>query len=388
MRQWTGGRLRGCTMATDEYFPPSEADGGWRYAESDEEVREWARLDPRTLALAETQQGSDFGEDSWCISIIRNGVLAAEFRSVDIVDSSRFDVWSCTKSFTSLAFGIILNEPAYADRLNLESAVYEFIPEGHPLTDERKVRVTVGQLLSMTGGFVGHDYRYVEKYGRDGQLGNRKPPFGYAAGTPTRLGDGLFEHLLGRVPNRWGCDAGHLVAEPGSRWEYSDPGFSHLSLVFAHITGSELDSFLNERLFGPVGVPPVSWSRSGGGKCIGPHTVAHCGLVLSSRELARCGYLLLRRGVWDGRQLVSEDWIERATRPSQPFNPQYGYGFWVNTNGNMWKELPTDAFAMMGYRGNRCWVVPSLDLVVARTGSGPQLMDDSYFPSNLIDAVL
>ena len=75
-----------------------------------------------------------------------------------------------------------------------------------------------------------------------------------------------------------------------------------------------------------------------------------------------------------------KEWIERATRSSQPYNPKYGYGFWVNSSGNLWAELPTDAFAMMGYRGNRCWVVPSLDLVVARTGSGPQVMDDMYFP--------
>jgi hypothetical protein len=43
---------------------------------------------------------------------------------------------------------------------------------------------------------------------------------------------------------------------------------------------------------------------------------------------------------------------------------------------------------MMGFRGNRCWVVPSLDLVVARTGSGPALIDDRYFPRRIIDALL
>ena len=364
--------------SADHYFPPAEAEGGWRYALSDAEVRERSKLDPKVLALAAIQQERDFGADTWCMSIIRNGVLAAEFRSVDIVDSSRFDVWSVTKSFTSLAFGMLLSDPTCAQSLSLDSAAYPFIPEGYPLTDERKARVTVGQLLSMTGGFIGHDVR----------RGNPNAPFGYAAGTPTRLGDGLFEHVLGRVPNRWGTDAGQLVADPGSQWEYSDPGFSHLSLVFAQVTGGELDTFLNERLFGPIGVPPVAWSRSGGGKLIGPHTIAHCGLVLSARELARCGYLLLRGGVWDGRQIISKDWIETATSPSQPFNTSYGYGFWVNSGGMLWTELPTDAFAMMGYRGNRCWVVPSLDLVVARTGTGPQLMDDMYFPSMLLEAIL
>ncbi len=124
----------------DHYFPTPEADGGWSYAESDEEVRERAQLEPKVLALAATEQEWYYGGDSWCISIIRNGVLATDFRSIDITDSSRFDVWSVTKSFTSLAFGIIMTDPAYAGRLDLDSAAYEFIPEGHPLTDARQSR--------------------------------------------------------------------------------------------------------------------------------------------------------------------------------------------------------------------------------------------------------
>ena len=352
----------------DHYFPPPEAEGGWSYAESDEEIRERAHLDPNVLALAAKEQDWYYSGDSWCFSVVRNGVLATEFRSTDTMSSSRFDVFSVTKSFTSLAFGILMGDPEYAGRLDLDSHAYEFIPEGHPLTDSRKAQVTVGQLLSMTGGFSGH--------------------YHISGGTQTRLGDGVFEHLLGRVPNRYGYDVGQLIAQPGSRWEYSDPGFSHLSLVFANVTGRELDTFMNERLFGPIGIPAVSWIRSGGGKWIGPHTIAHCGLLLSSRELARCGYLLLRRGLWAGRRIVSTDWIERATRTSQPFNPNYGYGFWVNSSGRLWQNLPTDSFAMMGYRGNRCWVVPSLDLVVARTGSGPRMLDDTYFPSKVLDAVL
>ena len=124
----------------DHYFPPPEADGGWRYAMSDEEIRERAELDPRVLALSAAQQEREFSSDTWCMSIIRHGILAAEFRSVDITDSSRWDVWSVTKSFTSLAFGIILADPAYAGRINLDSAVYEFIPEGYPLTTSGRRR--------------------------------------------------------------------------------------------------------------------------------------------------------------------------------------------------------------------------------------------------------
>jgi len=96
----------------------------------------------------------------------------------------------------------------------------------------------------------------------------------------------------------------------------------------------------------------------------------------------------MRGGVWDGREIVPGEWIERATRPSQEFNPHYGYAIWTNASGTLWPDVPADAFALMGFRGSRCWVIPSLDLVVARVGSGPPLIDDRYFPTRVLDAAL
>lgn len=354
---------------SSRHFPLPEDEGGWRCAASDEEVRDLAGLDPEVLRLAALEQEWEYGGHSWSISVIHNGYLAVEFRTFNILDSARFDVWSATKSFTALAFGILFSDAAHAGKISLDSPAYDLIPEGYPLTDERKKDIRVGHFLSMTSGFVG---------------GIR----GAAFGTPTRTGEGLFEFALGRIPNRYGFDASRLIADPGTQWEYSDPGYAHLSLIFSHVAGQEIDTFMNERFFGPIGVPPVSWSRSGGGKNLGPHTVPHTGLVLSSREFARCGYLLLNDGVWNGKRLVSHEWIETSTHPSQTFNPQYGYGMWVNTTGTLWPDVPSDAFAMMGYRGSRCWVVPSLDLVVARTGSGPAIIDDRYFPQRVIDALI
>jgi len=61
-----------------------------------------------------------------------------------------------------------------------------------------------------------------------------------------------------------------------------------------------------------------------------------------------------------------------SLRSSQNINPNYGFAFWVNTTGNYWPHAPKDAFAMKSFAINRCFVVPSLDLVVVRTGFGPQ----------------
>jgi CubicO group peptidase (beta-lactamase class C family) len=350
------------------FFPAPEADGGWYFATSPEEIRQQAGLQPDRLALAARDLEGRFGSDSWTICVVRHGILAAEIISFSGSGISRFDVASVTKSFTSLAFGMLFSDPQYATTLNLESKAYDFIPVGHPLNDIKKKDVSVGHLLSMTGGFVG------ETYG--------------AFGGETRFGDGIWEYVLGRVPSRRGVDVARLFADPGTQWEYSDPGYAHLALVFAEVTGEEIDTYLNRRLFAPIGIPPVSWARSGGGKLIGPHALSYSGLVISARELARCGYLLLCGGMWNGRSIVSQDWIRTATQPSQSFNRRYGYGIWVNTTGSLWPELPTDAFAMMGYRGNRCWVVPSLDLVIARVATGPSELDLRYVPTLILNAVI
>lgn len=348
-------------------YPPPEGEGGWLCAQTPDEVRELAGLDPSALDIAALDQQRSFGGDSWAMCIVRHGILAAELTSLTGSGITRFDVASVTKSFTSLAFGMVFAAGGAGAGLALDSKIYDYIPAGHPLSDERKASITIGQVLSMTGGFAG------EGHG--------------AFGAPTRLGEGLFEHVLGRVTNRYGVDASRLVAPPGSHWEYSDPGYAHLALAFSEATGQEIDTYLNENLFVPIGTPPVSWSRAGGGRLLGPHPVTFAGLVLSARELARAGYLLMRGGIWAGRRIVSEEWLSKATAPSQPYNPHYGYGMWVNATGTLWPGAPRDAFAMMGFRGNRCWVIPSLDLVVARVASGPAVLDDRYLPMRVLDAV-
>ena len=80
--------------------------------------------------------------------------------------------------------------------------------------------------------------------------------------------------------------------------------------------------------------------------------------------------------------------IERLTRSSQDLNPDYGYGMSVNTRGGQWPALPTDAYALLGFASNRCYVVPSLDLVVIRLDYGPVAWDDSAFIGPIAAAVI
>lgn len=162
-----------------------------------------------------------------------------------------------------------------------------------------------------------------------------------------------------------------LASSPGEAWTYSNQAFAHPSLIFARAAGREMHDYMRERLFDVIGAESNFWAAQGGAGKMGPHTNAHSGLHLSPRDFARFGYLLAHREKWRGRQVVPEWWIDEATRSSRELNPDYGYAFWVNTKQRSWRGVPEDAFSFAGDLSNRCYVVPSLDLVVLRLGYSP-----------------
>ena len=243
--------------------PAPESQGGWPCARTRDDVAA-AGFDPDRLdGFHRNQQLLLAGETS-SLAIVRGGVLVHETRGHNVHDDSRFDVWSCTKSFTGLAYLL-----ARADgQLDLEARAYELIPEGAPLTDPRKADITLDHLLTMSAGFAG-ELEGIQ-------------------GAATRTGEGMFEYALGRTESRLGHSVAQLARDPGTAFDYSDPGFSHLSLAFAHATGRELDELLAERVFAPLGIERVSWARDGRRRADRPaHRPAHRARPVVARPRAR-----------------------------------------------------------------------------------------------------
>ncbi len=358
---------------TNHYYPPPESQGGWRWLKGPEEIRSLAGMDAARLELLLQEQELIYGGDSWSIVIIRHGYLVREHYTFNVLIPTRFDIWSGTKSFTGTAWGLLLDDNRQGElpagrQVDLDSPAYAYIPEGYPLSDPRKERILIRHLLTMTSGIPGEN---------EGVLG-----------IPTATGCGPFEHALGRSPNRYDKWADQLTGEPGTVWDYSDPAMAHLALIFAHVAGREMSDYLQERIFAPIGIENLSWDVQGGSGFLGPHTNAHTGVHVSARELARFGYLMLRGGLWEGKPLVPAWWLALATRSSQDLNTEYGYTWWVNTTGSRWPRLPRDAFALSGYRANRCYIVPSLDLVVARIGSGPTNWEEQGLMEGVLSAIV
>ncbi|MDA2939181.1 serine hydrolase, partial [Acidobacteria bacterium AH-259-A15] len=183
-----------------------------------------------------------------------------------------------------------------------------------------------------------------------------------------------------------------VIFRPGTKYAYSNPGMA--ALAYAVTTSlssspqSDILTLLKERVMEPIELPESSWS-------IGYKTAYEVegmklyanwgGGAYTARAVARMGRLMLRKGNWDGRQLIDSDWVEKATsyagtplpdRP--PGNPQPASGlcWWTNFDG-VWASVPHDAFAGAGAGNQILLVVPSLNLIVVRNGGA--LAEDTGF---------
>jgi CubicO group peptidase (beta-lactamase class C family) len=95
---------------------------------------------------------------------------------------------------------------------------------------------------------------------------------------------------------------------------------------------------------------------------------------MSSRDMARMGWLWLNKGNWNGSQIIPSEWIDKATKVSSEILENeseerhvYGLGFWCNDQGQVWPNLPKDSFAASGAGNQHIWVCPSLDLVIVQS---------------------
>lgn len=275
--------------------------------------------------------------------VIRHGRIVAEWYFAGADRHSKFAAYSTTKSLSSMATGL-----AIADgKLALDQTVGRYLPEVKPAG---KQAITVKQLLSMNSGVHNNT-----------EITQRKD---------------LFTYSMNEAP---------LDHEPGSKWDYNNTGLSLLSPVFQKATGKQIDDFLKERVFTPIGIAADDWTwerRDG-------YAIPYSGCHITARGMGRIGLLALHQGEWNGKPVVPADWLKESIRPSQDQNPSYGYLWWNNT-AKKWPNVPKDAFAALGRWDNNILMVPSLDLVVIRQsdvapGQGHQIAE--YF-ALVCDAVI
>jgi CubicO group peptidase (beta-lactamase class C family) len=306
-------------------------DPEWETADPADHGIDRARLDELHAYLESTRSN--------CTAVIKDGYLVDEMYWNDFDASTDQEIFSASKSVTSTLVGIAQDQGF----LDIDEPASKYITEWQGGPSEN---VTIRNLISNDSG------RYWD-FNTD--------YLSMAAGAEDKTQFAI------------DLDQQH---DPGTVWVYNNSAIQTLQRVLEVATGQDVEDFARANLFEPIGMTStITRDRAG-------NPLMFMGTNASCRDLARFGYLALNEGDWDGAQVVSTEWIDEATSPSQELNTIYGFLWWLNSDGRRqdftdrvtddgstwWPDAPLDAFAALGLGSQIVLVVPSENLVVTRIG--------------------
>ena len=186
-----------------------------------------------------------------------------------------------------------------------------------------------------------------------------------------------------RADRRAGYD--RTLRPPGTFWEYNDVRVNRLALSLLRIWNRPLPEVLKTELMDPVGASPgwewhgyrTSMTEQGGRSVESVSGGGHWGggLWASTRDHARFGLLLLRRGRWKDRQLLSDRWVTLATTPTT-IRPNYGFLWWLNSDRKLYPSASARAFFALGSGGNVIYVDPAYDVVAVLRWTATDKIDE------------
>lgn len=288
------------------------------------------------------------------VLIIKNGYIVAEQYYSAYTADSLHPIYSCTKSITSALMGIAMDE-GYIE--SVDEKVIDYFPE-HEFENpsEQKDNINIENLLTMSAGFEWFEMEYP--------YDNDQNTFYQWIRSDDRI------QFVLDLP---------LVTLPGEAFNYNT-GISHvLSAIIQRSTGIRTDLFAKEHLFEPIGISDYQWHIDSKNIATGGH-----GLRLSPRDMAKIGYLYLKHGIWEGEQIVPENWIEASSMAhiQRKYIPEfyYGYHWWVK---------PNSYYNAVGANGQWIFIIPDYDLVVVFTNN---INEDEYLqlttPERLVNTYI
>jgi CubicO group peptidase (beta-lactamase class C family) len=305
-------------LGAPEYWPSE----GWRTATPESQGLSSAELSGVFDLIAE----KDIQIHS--LLLVRNGWLILEAYFFPCAPDTLHDICSCTKSVSSTLVGIAMDQGRIR---SVKETLPQLFPGRRFANDSPpKRRMTLENILTMTTGM---DYPLLGE-----------PRLQGLRGAPDWV------QVVLDLP---------MTAEPGMEWGYNSGGSHLLSAIVTRSTGRTAEDFAREFLFGPIGIRDWIWPKDPQGNSRGWGD-----LKLKSRDMARIGYLFLKKGRWDGRQVVSRDWVEKATARQTAGGGTDGYGY------QWWRQKDPARFEAVGRAGQRIVVVPGIDLIMVCTGGG------------------
>ncbi|MCL2774791.1 MAG: beta-lactamase family protein [Oscillospiraceae bacterium] len=259
--------------------------------------------------------------------LLKNGKVISECWWEPYGPQYRHQMFSLSKSFTSTAIGLAVNEGLLTVDTLVADIFKKEMEELGPNVDEKMKKMTVKNLLTMGTGME------YENWGEN---------------------------------NIKGFLSSHIKNEPGGAFFYNTLATYMQSAIITRLTGKKLVDYLKPRLFDPLDIDPY-WEEDNQGINMGGF-----GLNITTEDIAKFGQLYLQKGSWDGKQLVPESWVNEATgkqidnkgnalNSDDDWNQGYGYQFWMCK--------PKGVYRGDGMYGQFCIVMPNENAVVAITSN-------------------
>lgn len=271
--------------------------------------------------------------------IEKNGfyILATQIRKDgNVVDEwtrfaakPRFETYSISKTFVGVGTGIAIEEGL----IRLDEKVINSFPEAsYDIVNDNAINITVKDLLTMTSGLS------ETMMWRDG-----------------------YERKHERDLIRFFYSKGKFDNKPGTTFLYNNANSYILGCLIEKKSGQNLREYLRYRLFEPIGIHNVEWTS-----CPMGHTIAANALQINVDELGQFGQLIANGGEYNGKRIVSKDYIKEMTTSyfetgeyipgKTPTKAGYGYKIWI--------DKVNQAVYMWGIFGQYCVVIPKKNVVV------------------------
>jgi len=256
------------------------------------------------------------------VMILRNGKVICEGWWSPYQAEDNHMLFSLSKIFTSTAIGMAAKE----NLLSIDDNVAEYFPNDIPDNPSYNLKaMRVRDLLTMT---TGHQ---------------SEPPMSAKEISVRSFFETKVEH------------------QPGTHFKYNTPATFVQSALVQKVTGHKVLSYLQSRLFEPLGISNPYWRDNYQGISLGGY-----GLRLRTEDIAKVGQLYLQKGRWGQKIIIDEDWVDMATskqvsngsNPDSDWNQGYGFQFW---------RCKFDSYRGDGAFGQFCVVMPKLDAVIAIT---------------------
>jgi CubicO group peptidase (beta-lactamase class C family) len=306
------------------------------------------------IAIAFQERYKDKPVDTRALLMIYKNKIITEKYAAGYDMNSRFLGWSIAKSITGALIGILVKQ----GRLDVSQAAP--VNTWQQSNDGRK-QIRIEDLLQQTSGL-----KFKEDY------------TSYSNATNMLFNKGDMAAYVESLP---------LKTKPGTEFYYSSGNSNVLSSIIRNTVGEkDYHAFPYNELFHKLGMYHTLMEPDASGTFVGSSYI-----WASARDYAKFGMLYLNDGICNSERILPEGWVQKTTTASSGNRlKNYGYQFWLNglkkndLSKKEFPQMPDDFFYADGYKGQRIYIVPSMQLVVVRFGLNS--FDEQAFLNSLAEA--